>query len=241
MLTLARFLKQKEKKFPVKAIFTSSENLYEGHRKEIEESFKAPVFELYGQAERVVVASECPSHKGMHINPEYGVLEFIDHNGEVSRQGRGEVVGTGLNNYAMPLIRYRTGDTARLAQGACPCGRKMPLLQTVEGRISDHIMTPDGRVIPGSGIMGAFHGIKNIKTSQLIQEDIDNILVNIIKEHDSEEVEIDRLKFNIKKCLGNEVSLKVKCVESLSNKKSAKQRWVISNVDKDTFQKVKAT
>lgn len=229
ILILARFLKKEKKFFPVKAIFTSSEPLYDVHRKEIEKQFKTKIFDLYGQAERVVAATECPEHKGMHVNPEYGIVEIIKN--EDTR--RGEIIGTGLNNYAMPLIRYKTGDIAQFAGETCPCGRQMPLLQTVEGRKADCIMTPDGRIIPGNGIMSAFHGINNIKESQVIQEDVDYISIKVVRDQEHMGVDVDSLISNLKNCVGDGVRLKIDMVDSMPGSDSAKRRWIISKVKID--------
>ena len=233
ILTLSDFLKRHNKTFPVKGIFTSSEPLYDEHRKEIEEQFETRVFDHYGQAERVVAASDCPEHSGLHVHYEYGVLEIIKDNCAVSPGENGEIIGTGLNNYAMPLIRYRTGDIARFASAPCPCGRKMPLLQSVDGRKADSIVTPDGRVIPGGGLMGAFHGIKNIGRSQIVQEDANSIIVRIVRNREESGVDTARLISNLKKCVGEDIRIEVDITDSLSERNTIKHRWVVSKVKMD--------
>jgi phenylacetate-CoA ligase len=233
ILTLASFLKKQGMFFPVKAVFTSSEPLYDIHRKEIEECFRTRVFDHYGQAERVVAASDCSEHKGLHVHPEYGVLELIKNNTPVPCGECGEIVGTGLNNYAMPLIRYRTGDTARISNLPCPCGRNLPLLQSIDGRSADSIITPHGRIIPGNGLMAAFHGIENIKKSQLVQEEIGRITVKIEKNSHNDDVDIKQLKLNLARCLGDETRVTVDIVDSIERGNSIKYRWVISEVKKD--------
>ena len=220
--------------FPVKAIFTSSEPLYDVHRKVIETRFKAKIFDLYGQAERVAAATECTEHKGLHVNPEYGVLEIIKDNRDARDGEDGEIVGTGLNNYSMPLIRYRTGDVARFSPKPCPCGRKMPVLQFVDGRIADRIITPEGRIIPGGGIMGAFHGIDNIKECQVIQEDRYNLIIRIAKDNDSMEIDSEKLLFNLNKCIGKEMKLTIDLADSVFDDDMVKRRWVLSKVEVDT-------
>ena len=233
ILTLSNFLKRQNEIFSVKSIFTSSEPLYDVHRNEIEERFKTNVFDHYGQAERVAAASDCPEHRGLHVHPEYGVLEIIKENRDASPGERGEIIGTGLNNYAMPLIRYSTGDIAQFATEPCPCGRKMPLLQSIDGRKADSIITPDGRVIPGGGLMGAFHGIENVKKSQIVQEDINNIIVRIVRNQNERGVETDRLISNLKKCIGEDVRIGIDITDSLADGDTIKHRWVVSKVKID--------
>jgi phenylacetate-CoA ligase len=230
ILILARYLNDIGRKIPLKAIFTSSEVLYDPHRGEIEEAFAAKVFDLYGQAERSVAATECQHHAGLHVNPEYGIFEIL-HDGQDASPGMtGDVVGTGLNNYVMPLIRYRTGDLATLATAPCPCGRQMPLLRGIQGRKSDVIRTPDGRIVPGNGLIGAFHGIANIKRSQVIQERLDHVVVNLEREDLTQPVDTTHLQANLTQCLGERVEIEFRLPDQIDNGGQSKFRWVTSHV-----------
>jgi phenylacetate-CoA ligase len=62
-----------------------------------------------------------------------------------------ELVGTSLNNLAMPLVRYRTGDCVipgdEGKKNACPCGRVFPTVKAVLGRQDRIITLPDGRIV----------------------------------------------------------------------------------------------
>jgi phenylacetate-CoA ligase len=231
ILVLAKFLKRNEATCPINAVFTSSEPLFDLHRQEMERSFGADVFDHYGQAERVAAASDCPEHRGLHVHPEYGVLELVKGGSRVSTGERGEIVGTGLNNLAMPLIRYRTGDIAELSGDKCPCGRGLPLLKAVDGRKADCIVTPEGRVIPGGGLMGAFHGIGNIRTSQIIQDEPERLTVKIVRDCVDEVVDTTGLVANLKRCVGDRITIEIDEVESISGREGVKHRWVISKVD----------
>ncbi len=201
------------------------------HRKELEESFGTKVFDLYGQAERVVAATECEQHAGLHINPEYGIFEILKDGMDAAPGTMGEVIGTGLNNFVMPLIRYRTGDLATLATHPCACGREMPLLAGIQGRKGDVIRTPDGRIVPGNGLMGAFHGIANIKRSQVIQEKLDHVVVNLQRE------ELDRGRLirtgfgRISRSVSAScVRIEFRLVDEIDNQGRSKFRWVTSHV-----------
>jgi phenylacetate-CoA ligase len=233
ILVLANFLRRRGRYFPVRAIFTSSEPLYEVHRREIEERFRTRVFDLYGQAERVSAATECEAHSGLHVNPEYGVLEVLRDGGDAGPGESGELIGTGLNNFGMPLIRYQTGDIGRVAALPCPCGRAMPLLESVQGRLVDCIQTPDGRKIPGDGIMGAFHGVANIRRSQIIQEDLATLVVRIERDNPEAPVDTRALQRNLQTCLGSEMRIAFDVVRSIEVHIGSKFRWVISHVTAD--------
>ena len=75
---LAKYLKNNGQKFPLEAVISSSETLYDFQRETIEESFNCRVFDYYALAERVVFAAECEKHAGHHLNMEYGVSEVLD-------------------------------------------------------------------------------------------------------------------------------------------------------------------
>jgi phenylacetate-CoA ligase len=230
ILILARYLKKANMTIPMKAIYTSSETLYDVHRKDIEQAFASRVFDLYGQAERAVAATECERHAGLHINPEYGIFEIIKDGQDAPPGTTGDVVGTGLNNYVMPLIRYRTGDLATLASAPCPCGRQMPLLSGIQGRKADVIRTPDGRIVPGNGLMGAFHGIGNIERSQVIQERLDYVVVNLQREDLTRPVDTNQLRLNLKQCLGERVEIEFRLPDQIDNGGQSKFRWVTSHL-----------
>ena len=67
----------------------------------------------------------------------------------------GEVVCTGLQNTLQPLIRYLIGDTARWAlERSCPCGRRLPILEGIDGRVEDSCYTRDGRRVVFSAADG---------------------------------------------------------------------------------------
>jgi len=139
----------------MKAVLCGSENLYPWQRQQIVEAFGCRVFSWYGQSERVCLAGECEFDTRLHIFPQYGITELLDEDGEPIREaGRlGEVVATGLLNPAMPLIRYRTGDVASMGNGFCnECGRPYDLIERVEGRLQEFIVSRSGRYVSMTAI-----------------------------------------------------------------------------------------
>lgn len=120
----------------IKAAFLCSEGCSKAQRRRIEKGFGTRVFSWYGHTERVIFGGECEKNSTYHHFPDYGILEIIDDNGNsCDKEGeRGELVGTGLNNYCMPLIRYRTGDYATRLEPRCECGRQWERFAGVEGR-----------------------------------------------------------------------------------------------------------
>jgi phenylacetate-CoA ligase len=122
-----------------RAVLSSSETLYPGQRELIESFFGCRVFSWYGHTEDVILAGECETSNCYHVSPEYGVAEVIKEDGtQAEHEGEtGELVGTSLDNFAMPLIRYRTDDWATIGPSSCDCGRNYPLLKETQGRRQD--------------------------------------------------------------------------------------------------------
>ena len=81
--------------------------------------------------------------------------------------------------------------------------------------------------------MGAFHGIENVKKSQIVQEDINNIIVRIVRNQNERGVETDRLISNLKKCIGEDVRIGIDITDSLADGDTIKHRWVVSKVKID--------
>lgn len=127
------------------AILTSSEMLTPAQRDTIESGLKAPVYDLYGHAERAIAAANCDVRNGYHIFEEYGYVELLDNKGAaVPPDTEGEIVVTGFHNRAMPFIRYRTGDRATRSLRRCECGRTLALLDRIAGRTTDHLVDRSG-------------------------------------------------------------------------------------------------
>jgi phenylacetate-CoA ligase len=146
----ARFLKaRKLPAYRPHAIVTSAEVLEDDERALLEEVFGAPVFNRYGCREVSVLASECPAHAGMHVMAEGLYLEIETPRGPAAAGELGSILVTDLLNLAMPLIRYRIGDLGAWAAGECPCGRGLPRLQRVAGRVTDFLVGSDGRLVSG--------------------------------------------------------------------------------------------
>jgi len=173
LVVIADFLQKKNiSKLPsIEIILCGSEQVYPWQRELIEKTFQCRLFSLYGQNERVILATECEVSSQYHLFPEYGITEIIGSDGlPIKTEGvKGRIIGTGFNNYAMPFIRYYVGDIAAWSNKKCKCGRNYPLLQSIEGRESEYIISSNGDLIPM--IIVPYSAImKNVKQFQFYQE-----------------------------------------------------------------------
>ncbi len=136
---------------PIRNLFCDGEYLTDGQRRLIERAFQGRLANVYGHTEGCVFGFPCPHSDALHFPPQVGVLELLNEaRAPVTSPGlRGEMVTTGFNNAMTPLVRYATGDIAiRGASACCDCGRDFPLLERVEGRLQDYVVTRSGALTP---------------------------------------------------------------------------------------------
>jgi phenylacetate-CoA ligase len=131
------------------SIVTSAEMLEPDERALIERVFGCPVFNRYGCREVGVIASECDAHRGMHLMAEGLHVEIVQGDRRAKPGEMGSILVTDLLNFTMPMIRYRIGDLGAWEEGDCTCGRKLPRLCQVHGRVTDFLVGADGRLVSG--------------------------------------------------------------------------------------------
>ncbi len=221
-------------------IFSTGEVLLPMQRTLIEKVFRTKVYDSYGQMERTVAITECPSG-ALHINPEYGVAELVDRSsasvGTTAGSERTDVVtarilGTSLHNFSMPLLRYEIGDLieTRTALQPCACGRAMPCVQRIIGRQEDVITTPDGRVVPSLFLV--FNHVAGIALGQAVQHAPDHLVVTVARSAlYTRQSEAD-LHCHVRRFVGPAVRIEVRyaSLDELRPRTKAKFRSVISHV-----------
>ncbi len=160
-----------------RAIVASVEMLYPRMRELIQEVFGCRVHDRYGAAEVGRVAGEC-RRGNLHSFSFASHAEVLTEDGRPAGPGEeGRLVITALHNLAMPLIRYDIGDMAKRPTSDCSCGSPLPLLGTIRGRVMEHFVAPDGRVIYGGYFVAMFYEHPWISGFQVVQEDFDRVAV----------------------------------------------------------------
>ena len=153
------------------AIITTAETLMDFQRAEIQEAFQCKVYNFYSSSEGAPFVTQCEAGR-MHLNPESGIIEFIRPDGSYADPGEeAEIVVTSFFQRTLPLIRYRIGDVATLSLNQeCPCGRHMPVIDSIGGRESDVVFTKQRGRIGSAGLSTALYKIPHrMKQSQLEQ------------------------------------------------------------------------
>jgi phenylacetate-CoA ligase len=224
-----------------KAILCASEQLYDWQKKAIKEAFECLIFSHYGLAEMVALGGWCEKSEYYHILPQYGVTEII--NLSDNEKNTGEIVATNFLNYAMPFIRYKTGDIAKVSLKQCACGRyASPLIESIEGRSDDFIITSDGRYISPTVLTFAFETPPTVKESQIIQEDIGILRIKIVpyKEAKKEEIAHDTeyITQELKKRIGADEKFIFEYVDAIPRGANGKFRWIISKPAREYLREV---
>jgi phenylacetate-CoA ligase len=214
----------------IESIFTTSEKLHKHMRCKIEDIFECQVFDTYGANDGGATAFECSEHNGMHIDSERSVLELVSDDGSQVERGEGKILSTSLFNYAMPLIRYSTGDVGTIKDEFCSCGRGSILLDDLVGRSVDMILTPDGEIIHGWFFLYLFWEInKGILQYQVIQHDYQKITIFLVVNDEFEESQLNQISDILrKKC--NKWIIEYKFVESIPRTQAGKTKFIINQI-----------
>ena len=220
--------------FQPKAVLTSSEKLFPEMRDAIEKVYRCPVFDGYSGVEACCQASEC-EHHNMHISPDVGIIELVDEHGKPVKNGEvGEVVATGLLNFEQPLIRYRTGDMAIMSDESCSCGRGMPILKELTGRLEDTVIGPDGQETVR--FHGVFVGLQHVREGQVIQKTYSKFCLRLAVEPEFDDDDRNTLYKRFEDRLGP-IELEFELVDRIERNERGKFRAVISHVQRISEQK----
>ncbi len=213
--------------------------LHNWQRRVIEAVFATPVTNRYGCEEVSLIASECEQHHGLHVNTDNIYLEIVD----LQPTDNGEYVGraliTDLVNRAMPLIRYQVGDMVVPSTRRCPCGRGLPLIERVEGREADYVVTPAGQLISGISLTENFALlIPGAAQVQIIQETIDELTIKIVPDDQFDSSSHKRIRELVKSIFGPEVKYTVEIVDTITPERNGKYRFCISKVTASILQSI---
>lgn len=220
---LAYYMIEKNIKYKLKGVFTSSETVLDYQKNTIEKAFDCTLFDWYGMAERVAAIGTC-EYGRYHEISDYSIVEY----NQVTEKEY-EVIGTTLHNYVMPLLRYNTKDIViHNADDYCPCGRCFKTIDSIQGRRDDYIKLEDGRLI--GRIDHIFKGVDGIKEAQVIQDSFSHITIKL-------SLSLDRHQFNeiilmnkINDRLGSTIKVDFDYVQKIDRTKSGKFKNIISLV-----------
>ncbi len=216
----------------VRVVFTTAELLYDHWKETISRAFGGiPVVDGYGSREGGFVSHQCEEGTYHAMDPNY-ILEYVTEKGRPAGPGEdGEIVLTHLDAWAMPFIRYRTGDVAVPGGNGCACGRSWSTMEAVRGRTTDFIVTPDGRWQHALSLIYIVRDIEGVEAFKIVQERPD--LVNVLLKTRDGRYPADgnlRIVRGFQKRMGRGVTVRIHPVEEVPREGSGKYRYVVSRV-----------
>jgi phenylacetate-CoA ligase len=178
-----------------------------------------------------LIACECERHEGLHINADSVFVE-VERNGRPAAPGEpGSIIVTDLTNRAMPILRYQIGDVGVTSDRQCPCGRGLPLLEKVEGREADYVVTTAGRLISGISLTENLAiEVPGAAQVQIVQERLDHFRFRIVRGPEFAPRSIDKLRQMVSERFGAATSFECEYVERILPEASGKYRFCISHV-----------
>ena len=214
----------------LREVATLGEVLDPDRRADCERVWGVAVIDAYSAYETGMIALQCPEHPHYHVQSESVLVEILDNEGKPSAPGEvGRVVVTDLHNFATPLIRYEIGDYAE-AGGPCPCGRSLPVITRILGRVRNLVTLPSGEQT-----WPRYHGtriakIAPVRQVQLIQRSVDEIQVNLVAARPLTAAEEDGLRETIREGLGHPFALSFVYVDEIPRAASGKFEEFMSEI-----------
>ena len=162
---------------------SSAQTLPDSVREQIERP-RARVFDKYGSREFSGIAYQCEAGQRHHVMDESYVVELLVDGGRPSRARSARWSITDLNNFSVPLIRYRIGDLAiAVDQGEpCPCGRTLSRIGEIQGRTQAIVHCANGTWLPGTFFAHFFKEYDHVvRFFQVVQEERGAFALRIVK------------------------------------------------------------
>ena len=221
--------------YQVTGVLCGSEKLFPYQRKMIGKVFNCRVFGWYGHSEYQVLAGECEYSEKLHIYPQYGYTELIP-SGRQDENGKEiyEIIGTGFNNYFMPLIRYRTGDYAVVADNQrCKCGRNYVLLDEVIGREQEFLVDNRDNLISVTAVIYGQHydAFEHIGEFQIIQEKPGKMRLRVQSVNAKSAEAASEMVLGIRRLIGERMEISYELVGEIEKTPIGKRRTVLQALD----------
>ena len=213
-------------------IISTAMLLHDWQRVVIEHVFGCKVTNRYGCEEVSLIASECEEHNGLHINADSIYTEVTSE---------GKLLISDFINRAMPLIRYEVGDVVVPSNRICKCGRGLPLIERVEGREADYVVTPAGNLISGISLTENFAmHIPGTAQVQIVQESITQIRIRLVVDDNFGDASRRKIAELVRDTFGDGVTHDVELVDAIPQEASGKYRFCISKVARERMEAMSA-
>jgi phenylacetate-CoA ligase len=223
---------ERGRKLGIELVLGHAETVPDGVRELVQERFGARFASYYSCREVGMIAMECPTTASYHVALENVFIELLDENGrEVSPGERGRVTVTGLHNYAMPFIRYALADIVVASDRPCICGRSLPVIEKIEGRIRNAFTFRDGaRVWPRGWLAREMRTFVPMRQYQMVQLDFERIELRYVPDGTGRTPDVNGLNSYARKMMHHSVEIALAPMDALPRGPSGKIEDFISLV-----------
>ena len=235
LYVIAKYAIEEDISVDFKVAITWGDKLFDHYKKIIKQAFNVDIYETYGSAEGLMLGGQ-KDQENMYQMLLNSYVEIVDDNDLPVKDGEmGHVIVTNLNAFAMPLIRYRIGDLAiKLPANSIPKTRELglPVWQKIIGRDTDLVKTKLNKFLVVHSFTGIFEHIPEIKQFCVIQNNIDGIIINIIRGEGFDNKILIEIQQEILKHINEPFKIEFKEVDFIAPTKSGKPQLIISNLKK---------
>lgn len=196
--------------------------------KVVEGGLGVRVRENFGTAEVGTVAFDCARSRKQHLLGEIFYVEFLRYGQPVKAGELGELVITDLRNRVSPLIRYAVGDVGSFENETCACGFQGTRF-TVNGRLDETIVTPEGQAFPGDAVADLFLAHKGVHYVKVIQQSDERFVIEAVIAGERASAPTDEeCSRMLSDLLGYMVTAQLRVVRRIAPEISGKYRLVVS-------------
>jgi phenylacetate-CoA ligase len=219
-----------------KGIMSSAQILPDQSRQIITQEFGCGVFDKYGSREFSGIAYESDAHDGHLVVAESYIVEILKEGSPVAAGQIGEVAITDLNNFCMPFIRYRVGDLAVALDNSqpSPCGRGLPRIGRIEGRVQAIIFGTNGAFVPGTFFAHLFKDFDHIVSQyQVVQEKLGKVELRVVKAPRYTDEGFAEIMKQLRHFLGSDMTFNIEYVDLIPLGRTGKRQGAISKLGID--------
>ncbi|MBK9169203.1 MAG: phenylacetate--CoA ligase family protein [Bryobacterales bacterium] len=198
-----------------------------GDRRLIEEDLGIPVVSTYQAVEALRIGFQCEVRGGFHVSVDQVAVRVLDARGRDTAPGEpGELVLTNLACRATVVIHYRLGDIVTRDGGVCPCGRTLPLISNIDGRLDDLLVRPGGGRIHAFSVIPQLQSVPGLRQVQIVQKSMDTFHVRAVWARGAAAAP-DALAVRMREVLGPAIQVTVEPVGMLPQGPGGKVKTVI--------------
>lgn len=201
-------------------------------RKLIEEQFGIPVISSYQAAEMLQIAYQCEKRQGFHICTDQVALRVVDDQGrDVDPGDTGRVVLSCLVNHGTVLLNYALGDLVERGEAPCPCGRTLPVFNSIQGRAFDLLVLPGGRRVHGDALFKTLAQRNHVVQLQMEQFSLSRYTLRVVSDGAIPWPDLQQaLDRHLRQAIAQDIELVIQPCDYMSGGVAGKVKAYISHI-----------